>query len=444
MSSISPVRVRIEQAADGTVGVGLDVIEGAGGGSGAPSATGPPMGLEGATPPTDLGSEPGSGGVGGGLGPDPFGFEMDGGLGGAGSMGGPPLGGGGGGVGGVGGPPLGGGGLAPVRGSRKKHDEALRFAASAASAQGSLPALFREGSLSVLRPSAKQSVSQNAFLEVFPRASARKPALLVQLESLLAEKLRLTEKLAEVSTRPGRRGHGGDGGGGGGGSGGEYGYGAEEWHGGGSGGYDPNGTLTLEAYRQTFEAFINAFSTYRPLLTRVKDHYDRALDQALRSEHENVHLRSELATMERRRQKAVETARAETNASAASLRGEIVDRLQDAEERAAVAEKTASESKEEAETLRAQLAETTAKYEATLADNKALKQDMLNEASWGEKPVAEKILGMSLGPVPKNFPRMDVKLEEGEGGISKPSSDGPPLGPPKEEGAKAGAAAAEA
>ena len=71
---------------------------------------------------------------------------------------------------------------------------------------------------------------------MFPRGNDRKPALLGQLESLLAEKLRLTEKLTESS------------------------------------GADAEATdaLRLEAYRQTFEAFINAFSTYRPLLTKVK------------------------------------------------------------------------------------------------------------------------------------------------------------------------------
>lgn len=437
MTDLSPVRVSIDLTADGNVGVGLDVVEGDGG---APPASLPPMGLDGATPPPEMDMDDElmqmAAGLGGMEPGDSFGFEMGGGAGGAASLGAqPPR-----------GPSQGGqsGSLGPVRGSRKKHDDALRFAASAASAQGSLPALFREGSLSALRPTAKQSSAQNAFLEVFPRAGSRKPALLVQLESLLAEKLRLTEKLAEVSTRQGRRGHGG----------GDRGPTGERWYGDEDegGGYDPNGSLTLEAYRQTFEAFINAFSTYRPLLTRVKDHYDRALDQALRSEHENVHLRSELAALEQRRQRAVEAARAETNAAAASMRGELAAQLREAEWRAAGAEKAAEEARDEAERLRAQLAETTAKYDAAAGENKALKQDMLNEASWGEKPAAGRILGMSLGPVPKNFQRSDVKLEEGEGGISKLSSDGPPLGPPPTEpvaaassaSRPAGAAASEA
>jgi len=44
---------------------------------------------------------------------------------------------------------------------------------------------------------------------------------------------------------------------------------------------------------------------------------------------------------------------------------------------------------------------------------------------------------MTLGAVPKSFQRKDVLLEEGEGGISKIPSDGPPLGPPPAETAAA-------
>ena len=97
----------------------------------------------------------------------------------------------------------------------------------------------------------------NGYYEVYPRGGGRKPALLVQLESLLAEQLRLSEKLASVKGGI----HGAD-------------Y------------RDESGALALEAHRAVFDAFINAFTTYRPLLTKVKEHYDRALDRALRSEHE--------------------------------------------------------------------------------------------------------------------------------------------------------------
>ena len=194
--------------------------------------------------------------------------------------------------------------------TRKRSDEARRFAASAAAAQGALTAeLFGTGggarggarggrstgryeSPALRGPTAEQITGTDGFLEVFPRGNDRKPALLGQLESLLAEKLRLTEKLTESS------------------------------------GADAEATdaLQLEAYRQTFEAFINAFSTYRPLLTRVKEHYDRALDRALRSERENATLRAELAASERRRAREVESMRAATNAKAANLRGDATKR----------------------------------------------------------------------------------------------------------------------
>jgi hypothetical protein len=57
-----------------------------------------------------------------------------------------------------------------------------------------LPPLFKEGSLQALRPSTSNTAHSAGYLEVFPRAGSRKPQLLLQLESLLSEKLRMSEK----------------------------------------------------------------------------------------------------------------------------------------------------------------------------------------------------------------------------------------------------------
>ena len=287
--------------------------------------------------------------------------------------------------------------------TRKRSDEARRFAASAAAAQGALTAeLFGTGggarggarggrstgryeSPALRGPTAEQITGTDGFLEVFPRGNDRKPALLGQLESLLAEKLRLTEKLTESS------------------------------------GADAEATdaLQLEAYRQTFEAFINAFSTYRPLLTRVKEHYDRALDRALRSERENATLRAELAASERRRAREVESTRAATNAKAANLRGDATKRALAAEARAAAAEAKLEEAiaREAAAEARAAAAvEAAAASEAARVD---MRRAAEAEASWGQTTRnAERLLAAELGPVPKNFPRADVQLAEGEGGLS--------------------------
>ena len=101
--------------------------------------------------------------------------------------------------------------------TRKRSEDARRFAASAAAAQGALTAeLFGTGggarggarggrsagryeSPALRGPTAEHIT--DGFLEVFPRGNDRKPALLGQLESLLAEKLRLTEKLTESTPR---------------------------------------------------------------------------------------------------------------------------------------------------------------------------------------------------------------------------------------------------
>jgi hypothetical protein len=166
----------------------------------------------------------------------------------------------------------------------------------------------------------------NGYYEVYPRGGGRKPALLVQLESLLSEQLRLSEKLASVKGGI----HGSD-------------Y------------RDESGALALEAHRAVFDAFINAFTTYRPLLTKVKEHYDRSLDRALRSEHENVQMRSELKAIELRKGREVETARAEAIATAATFRGDVQQRLAKQTARAEEAEKERDEARAQIERLVAEL-----------------------------------------------------------------------------------------
>lgn len=81
-----------------------------------------------------------------------------------------------------------------------------------------------------------------------------------------------------------------------------------------------------------------AFTTYKPLLHKIKLEYDAALDEALKSSHENIIMRAELAVAEQRRARAVEEARAETAANAAVLRAELHSRLLEAEERSRKAE----------------------------------------------------------------------------------------------------------
>lgn len=51
----------------------------------------------------------------------------------------------------------------------------------------------------------------------------------------------------------------------------------------------------LSARAQVFDGFLHSFTTYRSLLTRIKGEYDRALDDALKSVFDHVHMQAELA-----------------------------------------------------------------------------------------------------------------------------------------------------
>lgn len=49
-----------------------------------------------------------------------------------------------------------------------------------------------------------------------------------------------------------------------------------------------------------FDAFLHSFTTYRSLLLRIKQEYDVALDDALASLYDNVHMAAELAVVQER------------------------------------------------------------------------------------------------------------------------------------------------
>jgi len=179
-----------------------------------------------------------------------------------------------------------------------------------------------------------------------------------------------------------------------------------------------------------FDAFINAFTTYRPLLTKVKEHYDRSLDRALRSEHENVQMRSELKAMELRKGREVETARAEAIATAATFRGDVQQRLAKQTARAEEAEKERDEARAQIERLVAELEAAKATCGEAVEQARVLKEAALKESSWAQDPAMESMMALSVGPVPKNFARADATLIDGEGGLTVPKEEGeePPAG----------------
>ena len=61
--------------------------------------------------------------------------------------------------------------------------------------------------------------------------------------------------------------------------------------------------LVLDAHRQVFEAFIHSFTTYRPLLLGIKGAYEEALQDALASQADNIHMKAQLAVLHQRKVK---------------------------------------------------------------------------------------------------------------------------------------------
>lgn len=55
--------------------------------------------------------------------------------------------------------------------------------------------------------------------------------------------------------------------------------------------------LVLDAHRQVFEAFIHSFTTYRPLLLKVRAAFEEALQDALSSQADNIHMKAQLAVL---------------------------------------------------------------------------------------------------------------------------------------------------
>ena len=319
---------------------------------------------------------------------------------------------------------------APTTNSHKRSEEARRFAASAAAMQRDLARELRRGEMRSARvpKKAPPDASGPGYFETFPRAAVSgksKPTLLCDLERLLRDKLRLARLT---------------------------GAGADD-------GDDARSLSTsdddatyelasLDAYRQTFDAFVDAFVTYKPLLSEIKTRYDRALDAALRSERACAGLRAEVAAAERRRLAEVREARAETMTKAANVRGDALRRAAAAEAKVAAAEARAAAA--EAETARWRAHAEAADRRTAEAEEKsaALRRRVDAETSWAEArgDAAERLLSSEMYPVPRDFARADAELEDGEGGLNREPGGEEPSAPGEREetGGEAEEADAEA
>ncbi|KAL3139979.1 hypothetical protein ABBQ38_004266 [Trebouxia sp. C0009 RCD-2024] len=201
----------------------------------------------------------------------------------------------------------------------------------------------------------------SCFLEVYPKNNVRRPKLLEQLQDMLAHSMCAAEMAVDANLVPGQRNP------------------------------DAAACLTLDVYRQVFDAFIDGFAAYRPLLTQVKDSYDAALKQGLQCALENMDLRAELAAAADVQANAVSLARSHSAAEAATSKLHLQTKLVDMEMKA-------TETEERASKLAALSAKTRASAEAAQAEvaelrklEEQLQQALRSEADWRSKPSASYI-----------------------------------------------------
>ena len=290
---------------------------------------------------------------------------------------------------------------APTTNSHKRSEEARRFAASAAAMQRELVRELRRGEMRSARvpKKAPPDASGPGYFETFPRGAVSgesKPTLLRDLERMLRDKLRLARRAAGVDDERGDD---------------ERSLSAAD---------DPDAFASLDAYRQTFDAFVDAFTTYKPLLSEIKRRYDRALDGALRSERACVGLRAEVAAAERRRLAETRDARAETMTKAANMRGDALRRAAAAEAKAAAAEARAAAAEAETARWRAHAEAADLKIAEAEERSAVLRRRAEAETSWAEArgDAAERLLRSEMVPVPRDFAREDAELVDGEGAVS--------------------------
>jgi len=245
--------------------------------------------------------------------------------------------------------------------------------------QSGLPNLFRNSELRLLRPGAAMEAG---FLEVYPRCGKKKPYLLEQLELYLEGKLRMSDKIVHSKERF---------------------VGSPTGELKRAGLHHAAKNMRLDAHRQCFELFINAFSTYRPLLQRIKEQYDEALNGALRSEQDNIQLRSDLVHLEAIRLKSVEGARQDAAVAASQQRGELARRLAEAESRASKAEATEKKAVKDAQDTRAIAEKSMIEVKTLREANRALQARMFQESSFASRLHADIVSSVVVNPRDDTF-----------------------------------------
>ncbi|KXZ47084.1 hypothetical protein GPECTOR_38g321 [Gonium pectorale] len=141
--------------------------------------------------------------------------------------------------------------------------------------------------------------------------------------------------------------------------------------------------LRADAFRQVFDAFLHSFTTYRSLLLRIKQEYDVALDDALASLYDNVHMKAELAVVEERMLSAVEQARARALEDAGAVRKELQDQLNMEESKALQAEARCQAAEQEIGACKVTIQQLKRDAAELQRANNEIRHQLLLRSTWG-------------------------------------------------------------
>lgn len=131
-----------------------------------------------------------------------------------------------------------------------------------------------------------------------------------------------------------------------------------------------------------FEILINAMTTYKPILKKIKRQYDWALEDAMKTSFENIHLKSEVAAAELNLSKAVDQALSECGDNALVLRDQLFSQLSESETKAKAAEAEALAAEVTTKAAKQELLQLQNKAIALQQENRKLQERLLAHSTW--------------------------------------------------------------
>lgn len=123
-------------------------------------------------------------------------------------------------------------------------------------------------------------------------------------------------------------------------------------------------------------------TTYKPLLKKIKRQYDCALEDAMKTSFENIHLKSEVAAAQLNLSKAVDQALSECAESALVLRDQLFSQLADSETKANAAEAEAQNAEITTKDTKQELLQLQNKAIALQQENRKLQDQLMAQSTW--------------------------------------------------------------